>query len=93
MTAIALMRTSIPQSIVQAISNVGADCMPSNLILLTLLPLPLVLLRIQSVCSRMAELQSLCKQASIGLPLSHVLAGKGLYEQLDQVGSGAPYQR
>ncbi|CBJ29309.1 expressed unknown protein [Ectocarpus siliculosus] len=45
--------------------------------------------RIQSVCSRMAELQSLCKQASIGLPLSHVLAGKGLYDNLDQPGQAS----
>ncbi|CAN0244104.1 unnamed protein product, partial [Ectocarpus fasciculatus] len=45
--------------------------------------------RVQCVCSRMAELQSLCKQASIGLPLSHVLAGKGLYEQLDQPGQAS----
>lgn len=43
------------------------------------------LIRIQSVCDKMAELQSLCKQASIGLPLSHVIAGKGLYEPLPQV--------
>ncbi|CAM9111567.1 unnamed protein product [Ectocarpus sp. 6 AP-2014] len=45
--------------------------------------------RIQSVCSRMAELQSLCKQASIGLPLSHVLAGKGLFEKPDQPGQAS----
>eukprot|EP00903_Cladosiphon_okamuranus_P013132 g12247.t1 len=44
--------------------------------------------RIQSVCDKMAQLQSLCKQASIGLPLSHVIAGKGLYEQLPQAGAG-----
>ncbi|CAM9941576.1 unnamed protein product [Pylaiella littoralis] len=44
--------------------------------------------RVQSVCARMAELQSLCRQASIGLPLSHVLAGKGLYEKLDQAEGG-----
>lgn len=54
-----------------------------------LLPVPpfalAPVLRVQSVCARMAELQSLCRQASIGLPLSHVLAGKGLYEKLDQV--------
>lgn len=70
----------LPQSIVHVIPHVDVDCIPSTF---------LVLLRIQSVCSRMAELQSLCKQASIGLPLSHVLAGKGLYEQLDQVGNGS----
>eukprot|EP00752_Nemacystus_decipiens_P008796 g7849.t1 len=40
--------------------------------------------RIQSVCDTLAELQSLCNQASIGLPLSHVIAGKGLYEPLPQ---------
>lgn len=36
----------------------------------------------------MVELQSLCKQAGIGLPLPRVLAGIGLYEQLDQVSGG-----
>ncbi|CAM9345043.1 unnamed protein product [Scytosiphon promiscuus] len=44
--------------------------------------------RVQSVCSKMVELQSLCKQACIGLPLPRVLAGKGLYEQLEQAGGG-----
>lgn len=53
--------------------------------LLLLLLLPMLLFRVQSVCDKMAQLQSLCKQASIGLPLSHVLAGKGLYEKLDHV--------
>ncbi|CAM9463249.1 unnamed protein product, partial [Hapterophycus canaliculatus] len=44
--------------------------------------------RVQSVCSRMVELQRLCKQASIGLPLPRVLAGIGLYEQLGEAGAG-----
>lgn len=35
------------------------------------------------MCSKMVELQGCCKLAGIGLPLPHVLAGKGLHDQVD----------
>lgn len=45
--------------------------------------------RIQSVCRKMAELQKCCKQAGIGLPLSQVLAGTGLYGGAAGASAGA----
>lgn len=35
----------------------------------------------------MAELQTCCKEAGIGLPLSQVIAGKGLYDSISTTGS------
>lgn len=37
----------------------------------------------------MAELQSCCKQAGIGLPFSQVLAGKGLYDDMGRDSGGS----
>lgn len=36
----------------------------------------------------MAELQTCCKEAGIGLPLSQVIAGKGLYDSISNTGGG-----